>query len=134
MTNSITFAPLKYITVILLLAAMLAQTFNKCFILLDYQWNKAYIAKHLCVNRDKPGMKCAGKCYLCKRLKKEENKDQENPERKMGNGYELVSYWTAYQLTHPGSLIMTRVYPCLHESPLERSPRSFFHPPQVCVA
>lgn len=35
-----------------------------------YQLNKAYIAANLCENRDKPAMKCCGKCYLRKQLKK----------------------------------------------------------------
>jgi len=38
----------------------------------DYLLNKDYIAKVLCVNRDKPEMKCNGKCHLAKQLKKQD--------------------------------------------------------------
>lgn len=36
---------------------------------IEYAVNKDYIAKHLCVNRDKPHSYCEGKCYLEKQIK-----------------------------------------------------------------
>jgi len=41
-----------------------------------YTINKTYIAKNLCENRNNPKMKCCGKCYLKKQLKKV---DENNP-------------------------------------------------------
>jgi hypothetical protein len=38
--------------------------------ILDYLMHKDYIAKNLCVNRNKPHSCCKGKCYLVKQLKK----------------------------------------------------------------
>lgn len=35
----------------------------------EYAFNKCYIAKVLCENKDKPRLKCDGKCYLKKQLK-----------------------------------------------------------------
>ena len=40
----------------------------KCGIVAWYQINKDYIAKNLCENKDKPQLKCCGKCYLKKKL------------------------------------------------------------------
>ncbi len=37
---------------------------------IDYLIHKDYIAKNLCVNRNKPHSCCKGKCYLVKQLKK----------------------------------------------------------------
>ncbi len=34
----------------------------------NYAWNKDYIASVLCINRDKPEMKCEGKCHLNKMM------------------------------------------------------------------
>ena len=31
---------------------------------LDYSLNQKYIAENLCINQDKPGLKCQGKCYV----------------------------------------------------------------------
>jgi hypothetical protein len=38
--------------------------------LIDYSFNKAFIANNLCENRSKPVMHCGGKCYLSKQLDK----------------------------------------------------------------
>ena len=71
---------------------MLAQTFSRFFIVVDYEINKEYIAKNLCENKDKPALKCHGKCQMMKQLKQEEQKDQQNPERKMENKFEVISF------------------------------------------
>jgi len=51
------------------------QTFSSFLIEADFFLNKDYIAKNLCVNRDKPMMHCNGKCFLAKKLN-EEGKNQ----------------------------------------------------------
>jgi hypothetical protein len=45
----------------------------KLGIVIWYQANKNYIAQNLCENRDKPEMKCCGKCYLKKQLRNADN-------------------------------------------------------------
>jgi len=37
---------------------------------IDYLINKDYIAKNLCVNKDKPKSCCKGKCHMVKQLQK----------------------------------------------------------------
>jgi hypothetical protein len=52
----------------------------------DYLINKDYIAKNLCVNKDKPKSCCKGKCYLVKQLKKtsQHSSEQKNePPKRM---------------------------------------------------
>jgi len=44
---------------------------------IDYLLHKDYIAKNLCVNRDKPKSCCNGKCHLVKQLQKT-NQNTEN--------------------------------------------------------
>lgn len=47
-----------------------------------YHVNKEYIARVLCENRDKPQLHCDGKCYLAKKLKAQQDKqDKETTER-----------------------------------------------------
>lgn len=75
----------KQITTILLLLAFLLQTFSRTAIVIEFYANQGYIARYLCENKDKPALKCCGKCRLNKQLKKEDSKDQENPERKLEN-------------------------------------------------
>jgi len=57
---------------ILVFLSLFAQGIVQLGIIGYYQINKDYIAKNLCENRDKPKMKCCGKCYLRKQLKKAE--------------------------------------------------------------
>ncbi|GAB3760737.1 hypothetical protein [Spirosoma pomorum] len=47
-----------------------------------YQLNKDYIARVLCENRDRPELHCNGQCFLAKRLKAQQDKqDKETTER-----------------------------------------------------
>jgi hypothetical protein len=47
-----------------------------------FKINRDYIAKVLCKNRQRPELKCDGKCYLAKKLKEQEDKnDKETSER-----------------------------------------------------
>lgn len=73
----------------MLLVAFLLQTFSRTAIVAGFYANQGYIAKYLCENRDKPQLKCCGKCHLSKKLKQEDNKDEGNPERKLENKAEV---------------------------------------------
>lgn len=81
---------IRYIAVILLMGAFLAQTFNQGFIELSYVVNRASFEKN-CENKYRPALHCNGKCQLMKKLKEEEKKDQRNPERKQENKNESPS-------------------------------------------
>jgi hypothetical protein len=45
----------------------------------DYFFNKSYIAKVLCVNKEKPKSHCSGKCYLTKQLKEQDKQHEQVP-------------------------------------------------------
>lgn len=61
---------------ILLLFSLLSANCSNLFVFLGFEVNQNYIAKELCINRDKPEMNCNGKCYLMKKLKQAEEKEQ----------------------------------------------------------
>src|SRR5690349_1774904 len=63
---------MKGIAAILLMILLSVQTFSKWVWELDYQLNKAYLAKDLCINKSKPQLHCNGKCQLAKKLAEEE--------------------------------------------------------------
>jgi hypothetical protein len=44
------------------------------FPVIDYAINYDYISKVLCINKDKPELKCNGKCHLMKELASEDDK------------------------------------------------------------
>ena len=89
---------LKYTAVILLLCSLLGQMFKSNLLIMQYVVNRKYIAENLCENRSRPELKCEGRCYLCKKLKKEEKKDQDNPSRRIDGSFELMAFDQAEDL------------------------------------
>lgn len=72
----------KAAVVSLLLVALAAQTFNSGFIMLDFFLHQSYIAQNLCINKDKPQMKCCGRCQLRKKIAQENSTQGQLPARK----------------------------------------------------
>ena len=68
---------MKFILVPILIALVLTQVFSKWLVVMEYNLNKDFIAKNLCVNRAKPKMHCNGKCQMMKRLAEEEKQNSE---------------------------------------------------------
>jgi hypothetical protein len=73
---------LKRAIAVLFLLIWVSQIAGRHIISLEFYLNQQFIAKNLCENRDKPYMHCNGKCQLRKKLREEDKRDQENPERK----------------------------------------------------
>ena len=73
---------LKNAVSIFLVLLILLQSFSKVWIVLSFKVNQGYIAKTLCVNRNKPERLCNGKCVLAQRLKADEGQgDQQLPQK-----------------------------------------------------
>jgi hypothetical protein len=120
---------MKKIAALFLLFAFAALTFDQAVIVFNFYIHRSYIAATQCENRDRPILHCGGKCQLIKKLKQEEKKDQQNPERKIENKNEVVSsksFFTSALLTSAIS------HPChIISSDSGTIDRSFvvFHPP-----
>jgi hypothetical protein len=67
---------LKGIIAITLTLSILASNLVNVSIGLYYHFNKEYISKQLCVNRNNPQMHCNGHCFLSKQLKKAEQNEK----------------------------------------------------------
>ncbi|RFM27086.1 hypothetical protein [Deminuibacter soli] len=121
---------LKYLTACILLLGLVAQTFSKVVIVLDFYANRDYIAKELCENRGKPKLNCCGKCQLHKKLKQEDKKDEQNPERKAESRSEIFCE-TLLALTHPEKIYYTikRTYPVYAAVTAAGTNSACFHPP-----
>jgi hypothetical protein len=70
---------MKRIATLILIFPLLLQGSMKLAIFTYYQVNKNYIAATLCENKEKPAMQCNGKCYLAKKMKSQEQREQKNP-------------------------------------------------------
>ncbi len=119
----------KQLSVILLLLAFMAQTFNKAIIVLDFYKNQSFIAAVLCINRDKPTMNCEGTCQLSKKLKEEKNKEKNNPERKLENKSEILPDLAFTATICKAFDSIHTIYPPFQSNPVTGVAAAIFHPP-----
>jgi hypothetical protein len=64
---------------IALIVIMLLDTCSKSFIVLNFELNKDYYAKVLCVKKNIAGNKCNGHCHLKKELRAEDQRENKAP-------------------------------------------------------
>lgn len=91
---------MKTIFAYILTLAFVLNAGGKIFIYLDFLINQDYIAKNLCENKDKPVLKCNGKCHLAKELAKEEKKEKKETKQKFEdtNNYYFCSLENVMEL------------------------------------
>ncbi len=118
---------------LLLIAGLLFPPMLKLGVLLDFYQHKEYIVNTLCINRDKPQMKCNGKCHLNKQLAKTQEQDSEKnvpvPTLKTELSPSILtdnplSYSSLFE-NRSFSAYRTDIYSFLQSI-------DFFHPPQSC--
>ncbi|PKV49258.1 hypothetical protein ATE84_1279 [Aquimarina sp. MAR_2010_214] len=66
----------------------------------EYIMNYDYIVKNLCENKDRPRLKCNGKCYLVKQLAKQSEETNTNPfkkEQSKNKTQEIVFFQLLFQ-------------------------------------
>ena len=61
---------LKRITAWTLFLAVLLQTSGMLLFVISFHTNRAYIARELCMNRNRPELQCNGRCILMQGIKK----------------------------------------------------------------
>jgi hypothetical protein len=120
---------MRFIGTLILFIVLLAQTFDKLCITLDYYANTSAYSQN-CENKDKPMMHCCGKCQLRKKLLQEE-KDKQNPDRRAENKNEVVlSSKSFFATVSPiTSYELDIQHPHYSEAKERTMPRSIFHPP-----
>ncbi|MES1218257.1 MAG: hypothetical protein ABUT20_22315 [Bacteroidota bacterium] len=123
----------RQLTAFVLLAAFLAQTFSRTFVIADYYTNTAKYAKN-CINKARPQMHCNGKCQMMKKLQEQEKKDQENQERKSENKNEILlsskSFFATVPVLHLIENNSIKTFSALCGKSIDRS-LDIFHPPQA---
>jgi len=61
---------------IILLFSSVSVNLSGLFVFAGFEMNESYIAKELCVNKNKPELHCNGRCYLMNKLKQAQDKEQ----------------------------------------------------------
>jgi len=111
------------------LLAFATQTFNRAIIMFDYATNTAAYAKN-CENKAKPQMHCNGKCQMMKKLKQEEQKDQQNPDRKAEHKNEiLLSSKSFFPTVNFATSIQEHNFPLFNIGHAVKMPRMLLRPP-----
>lgn len=107
--------------------------FKPLFPVIEYVVNYDYIAKVLCENKDKPEMKCNGKCHLMKELAKASEEEKPNSNDKKNTHlesevlfFEAIKPLEIAQIYFSDKNTINSNYANLY-SFLE--PHSVFHPP-----
>lgn len=118
---------MKIFATIFLTFAIFVQTFSTFIIQADFYMNRSFIAKNLCVNKDKPMMHCNGKCYLTKKLKQQQ---QEQTPVSRTEKFDIQPFFV------PKVFLLKNTYTVLQhhyfiedENTLSSFSRFIFHPP-----
>jgi hypothetical protein len=121
----------KQLITIFLMMIWLCQLSGRYLVMFEYYLNQDFVAKNLCINRDKPQLQCNGKCHLKKQLSEEERRDKESPERRAENRTETF-YAASFDLISIAPLFTTIAVnynnPHCIGMPVDQS-FTIFHPP-----
>lgn len=121
----------KQLITIFLMLVWLCQLSDRYFVMFEFYINQEYVARNLCVNKDKPQLQCNGQCHLEKQLDEEEKREQNNPERRTDNKNEIVydgsSCITVITPAYT-TLSVTHNNPDCIGTPIDQS-QTIFHPP-----
>jgi len=98
----------------------------------DYQANKEYILEFLCINRDKPELKCEGKCELVKKLKKD-NAEKQSRENKLTDIQLNLFMPQHFRLQPVFRKFAENRYPPFNASHTVQVFHAIYHPPQSIV-
>ena len=122
---------LKKISSLILLIAFSFQCFNKAFIVVEYYSNTAQYAK-VCINKSRPKLHCNGQCAMMKKLKADEKKDADNPDRKQENKNETFSpIILNSEMAVTVRTITINTYPFFEDNSIYKMPRTCFRPPGI---
>ena len=118
-----------HFTAFLFLAVLLTQTFSKSIIVVGYFTNTKTYAQN-CENKSRPQMHCNGKCQIMKKLKQEESKDKQNPNRRTDEKDEVLSSKSFFPSLIIEGISLNISYPSVESSFAISCLSCIFHPPQ----
>ena len=70
---------MRQLVAILLLCSLSVHCAGRLGIVASWWLNRDYVARVLCINRDKPQLHCNGKCHLAKQLRAVDKAEQKQP-------------------------------------------------------
>lgn len=119
----------KMISFILLMTLSLT-CFSQLIVIAGFEFNKTYIAEHLCVNKDRPEMNCEGSCFLHQKLQQ----NQERQDQGQTSNMAALSFvlFTPQSFLSVLPITQDQMVYFVTNSHLPTSPSyDFFNPPRV---
>ena len=113
----------------MLLLSLLAVNASSLLVFIGFEANQTYIAKELCENKDKPEMHCNGKCYLMKKLKQAQDKEQKQERQSQKTQIQDAVVVTP-MVFKQYALAETKLHIPASMGMLQSIKNSIFHPPQ----
>ncbi len=123
---------MKKIVVIFALALLLKPLIP----FVDYMVNYDYISKVLCVNKEKPALKCNGKCHLMKELAKASEDEKPLNSDKKSNAKQEIEVLFFEAITYPSFVNYfgrnkSSIFANYLDGYAYLMSSSFFHPPSI---
>jgi len=124
---------LKRLTAWLLLFSVLTVNCSRLFVYAGFKLNQSYITAKLCENRNKPFLHCNGKCYLMKKIRQAEDKQNNTASQTQKNLFQDVYFVNNFlhNSTSWGVGIETVFPPAGNCNKLPGAFLSIFRPPQL---
>ena len=117
------------LTTILFLAVFALQTFSGMFLMARFYASQNAIAASMCENKNRPKMKCHGKCQLSKALAKTEGEEKGLPSLKL-KAEEFVALNQTFITAHPVCWVTLSAYlPVNVQAFTSGFGHGVFHPP-----
>lgn len=108
---------------------VLTMTFSKSITWLEYQVNRDFISKNLCVNKFKPLVHCKGKCQLIKKMAGEQENDPSTPVPKLKAGIDETALPASNEFNPVALEIKMKPRGFLKKSSYTTPVFPVFHPP-----
>ncbi|SEK19461.1 hypothetical protein [Parapedobacter koreensis] len=115
---------------LILALAMLSQSLSALWVTAGFYANRDFIAKNQCENRFVLDSPCKGQCVLMKKLKEQQEKEQQQPDLKLK---EIILFSQASERIDTEGLPhfehIVRYYPQPEPHYLFQTEQAIFHPP-----
>ena len=125
------FQGIKGKSMLILATVMLFKAFLAPAIFIDFKLNQDYIAKVLCINREKPQLECDGQCILMQKMKS--TQDADHPEQIQSPKSQLLEIFSELTAVfHPLSFPSVQQDFFTYDEPISlKNFSKIFHPPKI---
>lgn len=124
---------LRQLTAWLLIFSVLTVNYSRLFVYAGFKLNQSYISAKLCENRNRPLLHCNGKCYLMKKIRAAEEKENNAEAQAQKNLFQdvcLISYTPGS--ASPVHTVIAEKFPAARNAGgLPDAHLSIFRPPQL---